>query len=250
LTTLASIIGRRGLPPNRAWLRLPESGATDPVVKPAPYLPIYEQVLGSLRRKQFTLVELGVWNGDSLKMWRDGFPRATIIGIDISPPELDLGDRVHIVQGDQADAALMRRVRTEHAPGGFDVVIDDASHLGITTARSLQALYLEHLRWGGLYFIEDWGTGYVPSWHDGGQIASLIDVAHLDNAQPAMVPDVSTPIAMASHDVGLVGLVKRIIDHVASGTVRAAQPDAVGDVLPTESLTIWDGIVLLRKPAA
>jgi hypothetical protein len=30
--------------------------------------------------------------------------------------------------------------------------------------------------------------------------------------------------------------------------VRFAQPDIVGDVLDIESLTVWDGVVVLRKP--
>jgi hypothetical protein len=61
---------------------------------------------------------------------------------------------------------------------------------------------------------------------------------------------VDTPIPMPSHDLGVVGVVKRLIDHTAAGTVRAVQPDAIGDALAIESMTIWDGIVVLRKPAA
>jgi hypothetical protein len=183
-------------------------------------------------------------------MWRDAFPLATIVGVDLTPLDLQLGPRVHIVHGDQTDAELMRRVRDEHAPNGFDVIVDDASHFGIFTARSLQALYTEHLRPGGLYCIEDWGTGYLPNWHDGGQLASPLDVEHLDSSTTPMQPDVATPIPMPSHDIGMVGLVKRLIDHTANGTVRSAQPDAVGDLLEIESMTVWSGIVVLRKPNA
>jgi hypothetical protein len=233
---------------DHGWLRLPETGAADPVVKPAPYLPIYERLLAPLRRQAFTLLELGVWGGDSLQMWRDAFPRATIVGVDLAPPDLQLGPRVHVVRGDQADVELMRRLRTEHAPAGFDVIVDDASHLGVTTARSLQTLYAEHLRSGGMYCIEDWGTGYLPGWHDGGRLASPLDLGDLDGSTTAMSFEVATPIPMPSHEVGVVGLIKRLIDHTASGTVRFAQPEAVGDVLAIESMTVWDGIVVLRKP--
>lgn len=240
----------RGIKQQHGWLRLPERGTADPVVKPAPYLPIYERLLEPLRDRAFALLELGVWGGDSLEMWRDAFPRATIVGVDLGPPELQLGPRVHVVRGDQADADLMRRVRAEYAPAGFDVIVDDASHLGVTTARSLKALYAEHLRPGGLYCIEDWGTGYLPDWHDGGQLVSSLDIENLDSTSNAMSPEIAAPIPMPSHDVGVVGLVKRLIDHAASGTVRVAQPNAVGDVLAIESMTVWDGIVVLRKPMA
>jgi hypothetical protein len=30
-------------------------------------------------------------------MWRDAFPLATIVGVDLAPPDIDLGPRVHIV---------------------------------------------------------------------------------------------------------------------------------------------------------
>lgn len=230
------------------WLRLPERKTADPVVKPAPYLPIYEQLLGHLRNQSFTLLELGVWGGDSLQMWRDAFPHATVVGVDLAPPDLQLGPRVHVVKGDQSDAELMGRLRADHAPAGFDVIVDDASHLGVTTARSLQALYAEHLRSGGLYCIEDWGTGYLPGWHDGGPLASPVGVKELDRGTTPMSFEVAAPIPMPSHAVGVVGLVKRLVDHTASGTIRFAQPEAIGDVLAIESMTVWDGIVVLRKP--
>jgi hypothetical protein len=183
-------------------------------------------------------------------MWRDAFPLATIIGIDLSPIDLQLGDRVHIIQGDQADAALMRRVRDDYAPDGFDVIIDDASHIGVTTARSLQALYPEHLRPGGLYCIEDWGTGYIPTWHDGGALNSRVDVEHLDSSRTSTRADGNAPVQMPSHDVGMVGLVKRLIDHVSAGTVETAQPDSVGDLLAIDSMTITRNIVALHKSAS
>ena len=182
-------------------------------------------------------------------MWRDTFPRATVLGVDLKPPEADLGGRVHIVQGDQSDAALMRKLRETYAPVGFDVIIDDASHLGVTTAQSLQALYCEHLRPGGLYCIEDWGTGYLPDWPDGGSIDARLDTANID-AVGSSEPEVSGVIRMPSHDAGMVGVVKRLIDHTARGTVSYGQPEAVGEPLAIESMIVWDGIVALRKPAA
>ncbi|MHB8235060.1 MAG: class I SAM-dependent methyltransferase [Solirubrobacteraceae bacterium] len=238
----------RNRPQRDGWLRLPEHRETDNGVKPPPYLPIYEQLLGSLREQEFSLLELGVWGGHSLEMWRDAFPRATVVGVDLQPPEVDLGPRVHILAGDQSDPALMQRARDAHAPEGFQVIIDDASHLGITSARSLQALYREHLRPGGLYCIEDWGTGYLPDWPDGGPLRpARLDVANLDAADAAPEAE-GAPAAMPSHDLGMVGLVKRLIDHSAAGSIRYGQADSVGEALEIETMSIWDGIVVLHKP--
>jgi SAM-dependent methyltransferase len=247
-TTFRQITNKlRGRGRSGNWLRLPESAAGDTVVKPAPYLPIYEQLLAPLRKRVFTLLELGVWGGHSLEMWRDAFPQATVIGVDLLPPDRDFGPRVHVIRGDQGDAALMRDIRDKYAPDGFDVVVDDASHIGINSARSLQALYSEHLRPGGLYCIEDWGTGYLPDWHDGGPLASPLDVRLLDNVHVSTAREDRELVTMPSHDMGLVGVIKRLIDHTAAGTMRFAQRDAVGDVLSIESMTIWDGIIALRK---
>jgi hypothetical protein len=232
------------------WLRLPERSKGDPAVKLAPYLPIYEELLAPLRGSRLTLLELGVWGGDSLQMWRDAFPKATIIGVDLGPPDIDLGPRVHIVEGDQADTALIASLRATYAPTGFDVIVDDASHLGITTARSLQALYPEYLRPGGLYCIEDWGTGYLPDWPDGDLLQVRLDRALLD--VPASVAGAAEHSAttMPSHVQGMVGLVKRLVDHTARGSVAYGQPEQVGQTLEIDRMIIWDGIVALYKPRA
>jgi hypothetical protein len=231
------------------WLRLPPPrDGYDVGVKPDVYLPTYEELLGHLRVRRFTLLELGVWHGDSLVMWRDAFPRATIIGVDLEPVELDLGPRVHIVRGDQTDGELMTRLRAQYAPGGFEVIIDDASHMGITTARSLQQLYRQHLRPGGTYIVEDWGTGYVSSWFDGGAVQEPIGIAHLDASTRPMLADEPAPIPMPSHDIGLVGMVKRLVDHVASVTLGVHAPERLDEPLQIEWMRVHDGLVALRKP--
>jgi len=230
----------------RDWLRMPDRAEYEPGVKPAPYLPIYEGLLAPLRWRRCAILELGVWAGDSLAMWRDGFPRATIVGLDVQPPDVDLGDRVHIVTGDQTDAAIMREIRERHAPGGFDVIVDDASHMGVSSARSLQVLFEEHLRPGGLYVLEDWVTGYQATWHDGGPVQETVSAATLDRSTVEMRWDVSVPIALPSHDIGMVGVVKRLVDHVARGTL--AYVDAPVDApLSIASMQVFDGIVALRK---
>jgi hypothetical protein len=248
--SLRDLLSRGGAVDEAAdgWLALPAEGL-DETVKPAPYLPIYEQLLRPLRDSELVLLELGVWKGHSLAMWRDAFPNATIVGVDLRPPELDLGPRVHVVEGDQTDAALMRTLRERFAPGGFDVIIDDASHFAEETARSLQVLYAEHLRGGGVYCIEDWGTGYMPDWEDGGRIEEPIDTDRLDEVAAPGGMGGAGRVAMTSHNLGMVGLIKRLVDHSARNTARHFQPGAVGQPLEIETMQVWDGIVALRKPA-
>lgn len=73
-------------------------------------------------------------------MWQDYFPQGTIVGIDIVPPrDFKTTDRIHVYQGNQADRTFLSNVANEIAPQGFDIIIDDASHLGELTNSILLA---------------------------------------------------------------------------------------------------------------
>src|SRR3954462_6194741 len=49
------------------------------------YLLRYDHVFGSFRHRVRRMVEIGVQTDSSVRMWRDYFPNAEIIGIDIDP---------------------------------------------------------------------------------------------------------------------------------------------------------------------
>jgi hypothetical protein len=232
----------------RGWLALPPGREADVIVKPQHYLPIYEELLAPLRHEQFCMLEMGVWKGDSLEMWRDAFEAATIVGLDLEAPEVALGPRVNMVAGDQSDRALMDKIRFKFAPEGFQVVIDDASHCGELTARSLQALYQNHLKPGGLYVVEDWGTGYWSDWPDGAAPTTVLSVTGLDAAADHERTDGG--IRFPSHDAGMVGVVKRLIDHIGWGDIASHGPDRVTDVLEIEWMRVHHGLVILKKPAS
>jgi hypothetical protein len=207
--------------------------------------------MSRLRLRRFSMLELGIWKADSLAMWRDAFPRATIVGVDLAPPEgVELGPRVHMFAGDQGDPELFDRIAQLHAPDGFEVIVDDASHIGEITARSLQTLYQRHLRPGGLYIIEDWGTGYSPTWADGHEPSAVVGVNQLtDLVAVARQSGEGEAAQMASHDYGMVGLVKRLVDHTSRGTLAMHQPGWLGQPLEIEWMRIHDGMVILKKPS-
>jgi len=114
-------------------------------------------------------LELGVYRGASLLYWRDYFENATVVGLDCSPPVEtdDPNGKIHIYQGYQQDTHLLDRIVNEQAPEGFDVVIDDCSHIGRFARISFWHLFQNHLKPGGLYCIEDWRTGYLLTRSDG-----------------------------------------------------------------------------------
>lgn len=130
--------------------------------KPASYLEIYEKYFASLMDEEVKLLELGVASGQSMVMWRDYFVNGTIAGLDLFPkyqPE-EGESRIRIYQGAQNNTKLLTAIAQEIAPNGFDIIIDDCSHIGELTKISFWHLFTHHLKPGGVYVIEDWGTGY------------------------------------------------------------------------------------------
>lgn len=118
--------------------------------------------------KRINLLEIGVDKGGSLRLWQDYFPHGNIVGIDWEPPkDFVPGERIQIFKGSQDDEQFLSRVANQAAPDGFDIIIDDASHVGELTKRTFWHLFDNHLKPGGLYVIEDWGTGYWDDWPDG-----------------------------------------------------------------------------------
>lgn len=131
----------------------------------------YDQVLEPWVHKNVKLLELGIQRGGSLLLWRDYFPMGTIVGIDIMVPKNFLpGERIYLFEGGQTDTRFLSEVAAKMAPDGFDIIIDDASHIGEFTKQSFWHLFDNHLKPGGLYVIEDWITGYFDFCADGKNI--------------------------------------------------------------------------------
>ncbi len=136
------------------------------------YTPHYEASLKHLRNKEFTLLEIGIGGfrkegsgGASLRMWRDFFPKATIVGLDIIDKSYVAGDRIEVYTGDQTDPELLKRIVAEHPD--LLVVIDDGSHVSEHILASFDVLF-PLLPSNGVYAIEDLQTSYWPEW--GGQL--------------------------------------------------------------------------------
>ena len=130
------------------------------------YFPIYQQYLEPYRGKKVTMLEIGVSHGGSLQMWRHHLGRrATIVGIDLAPRVLELATPdLHIHVGDQSDPVFLGQLAARY--GGFDIVLDDGSHLPEHQIASITALW-PHLAVGGVYIVEDLHTNYWSNYHGG-----------------------------------------------------------------------------------
>src|SRR4030095_5289109 len=207
------------------------------------YLQPYEEYFRPLLDKDIRLLELGVYRGGSLLLWRDYFERGLIVGLDLQPIQLDdPTGRIRIYEGMQHDRELLDRIARETAPQGFDVIIDDCSHIGELTRISFWHLFDNYLKPGGLYVIEDWSTGYWDSFFDGVAFSyepklefspTLFRVrstfAHVQRSVP-LLNRILRPAKrlfhrkqFVSHDYGLVGFVKELVDEC--GRANISRPD-------------------------
>ncbi len=130
------------------------------------YLPVYERFLAPYRGGQARMLEIGVFRGGSLQLWRKYLGAGVkLYGIDIDPTCAALADPPTQVRiGSQDDASFLRGVVSEM--GGVDIVLDDGSHVGEHQLASFDALF-PLLSDGGLYIIEDMHTAYWPVYKGG-----------------------------------------------------------------------------------
>lgn len=118
------------------------------------YLPYYER---HIRGEVTSLLEIGVLEGNSLRMWRDHFPNAQIWGLDIDPRcKAQESERIRVVTGSQDDPDVLNDLADR--AGGFDVVIDDGSHVNTHMLASWRYLW-PHTR--SVYAIEDLTNTYL-----------------------------------------------------------------------------------------
>ena len=112
----------------------------------------YSRHLSKFLGKRPRVLEIGVQEGFSLKMWKAFFPDGEVYGVDINPA--CKGDGIFI--GTQSDENFMEGIGAAIHP---DIVVDDGSHYASDQRASFRALW-PHLAPGGVYCIEDLHLGY------------------------------------------------------------------------------------------
>ena len=122
------------------------------------YLGKYEFFLQCFRNQPIRLLELGIFQGASLRMWQEYFPHAEIFGVDIREGCSQYEDeRIHIIQTDLSNVDAVIRLKDIRP----QIIIDDASHI---VSHQLLALFtlFDVLPSGGVYILEDLETSLNP----------------------------------------------------------------------------------------
>ena len=122
------------------------------------YLGKYEFFLQCFHNQPIRLLELGIFQGASLRMWQEYFPHAEIFGVDIREGCSQYEDeRIHIIQTDLSNVDAVIRLKDIRP----QIIIDDASHI---VSHQLLALFtlFDVLPSGGVYILEDLETSLNP----------------------------------------------------------------------------------------
>lgn len=179
------------------------------------YVDLYQHHLGGTRHRATRVLEIGIYRGASLQMWSDYFPHAEVYGVDIKEVSVP-GPRIHTLQGDQSDPALLAELRDL---GPFDVIVDDGSHRAPHVLASFAGLF-SAVAPGGFYVIEDMHTAYWTNAYAGG---------------PPGHPDTSVTLV-----AGLIDAVNR--EHVAK-----TYPAAAAALPPVHALHVYEKIAFIQK---
>lgn len=123
------------------------------------YFDIYERHFQKYRGQEIVIVEIGVFQGGSLQMWKNYFgDKAKIYGIDINPQCKELEEEnIEILIGSQSDRRFLREL-TQKIPK-IDILIDDGGHTMEQQIVTFEELY-GHIKDDGVYLCEDNHTSY------------------------------------------------------------------------------------------
>ena len=118
------------------------------------YFDVYVRHLAQFVGRKVVVVEVGVYSGGSLEMWKHYFgENATIHGVDIQEAcRVYDGDGVPIHIGDQGDREFWKQFK-EDVPF-IDVLIDDGGHEANQMRVTFEELF-PVMRPGGVYICED-----------------------------------------------------------------------------------------------
>ncbi len=178
------------------------------------YVDLYERHLAPVRRRVHKVLEIGIYRGASLRMWRDYFANAEVFGVDIKPVVVD-GPRIQTICGDQSDPDLLRRVA---ALGPFDLIIDDGSHQADQQLATFDGLF-GAVTPGGFYVIEDMQTAYRAEY--GGGPPGSADTA--------------------------VTLIQRLVDAVNREHIGDCPQRDAATLVPVEALHVYAKIAFVQR---
>ena len=133
------------------------------------YVPLYDTFFEPRREATERVLEIGVLEGGSMRMWQAYFPNAQIYGLNINDSSSHDTNRITTFVADQSSREQLGGFLEAHG-SDFDIVIDDGGHSMEQQQTSFGFLF-PHVRQGGVYIIEDIHTSF-PDLYPGYGVSS------------------------------------------------------------------------------
>ena len=129
---------------------------TDKNTKFHNYTRQYNTLFKEFRDKPIKYLEIGVFNGGSIKAFKEAFKNSRcIVGLDIDnrcKNYEDVTNNIFIEIGDATNIDFIKSITEKY--GSFDVILDDGSHTNKDVIKSFELLF-PLLNDNGLYIVED-----------------------------------------------------------------------------------------------
>ena len=153
------------------------------------YLRHYDEFLQPYKDMDDVLLEIGVAEGASLRLWENFFTRAKIVGVDINDKAKQFATaRSSIEIGSQDNAEFLTLLANKYKP---KIIIDDGSHRADHVVFTFEHLFPQ-MPYGGLYIIEDlhvhFGQG-APRWRGN---ATITPQRYLQDLIPRIISSINT----------------------------------------------------------
>jgi len=113
---------------------------------------VYELALAPLRDKEFDILEIGIFKGNSIEALVEYAPQARVLGLDtfqrIKPEDISIlkHPNVEWIKCDSTEPTTLN--------GMFDIIIDDGLHTHEAQRKTFENFF-PLLKDNGVYFIED-----------------------------------------------------------------------------------------------
>ena len=143
---------------------------------------------------------------------------------------------VTVMEADQQRPEDLLRTVEHHFGRPICLVIEDASHVGVLSKLTFDVIF-PVVRPGGAYFVEDWGTGYWDSWPDGSRMQSF----------PLSFDGGYIPKVLPSHNFGMVGFVKPLVELTHETAIKRNQSDDSSKISRIEVLEFGEGVCMAKK---
>ncbi len=128
------------------------------------YLRHYDFLFDRFRNDEIILLEFGCYRGESLRMWKEYFPKAEIYGVDVDETAAQYEEeRIHIIIGDATWVETFDVLKNLFDGRRPFIIIDDASHAWGDQRITFEMFWFM-LEPGGFYVIEDLECGSMGAY--------------------------------------------------------------------------------------